>query len=498
MEFTNKIIKLVRKTYLKLRKRLSPKIEYLNKKKKVYYRKFILHAQKRPITTFVGLLLMLLGLIILSNAINRPRGAREVALPIKEVQVYTIGTSPKITVQAQVEKSGVIKVVALGSGVVQAINAEVGQEVGQGTNLISMSTNYQGGNAFSLQRQIAGVQYKNVKDTYQTNKELIDKQRELTEKSDKNSDELRAISNESLESTKSLIALNSNILTTLETQQADLEATNIGGANDEAILQTKQLRSQLMSANIQLESGVRNSEFSGADDKIPAELSNLTKDIALKQLDLQKKALDLNVEVSRLNLTLAQINEALMFPASPVNGVVERVYVRLGQAVTPGTPLVQISGSSQSLMAVALLSPEMAKGVSRAQASTLHLGKETFDSVPFYVSKDATDGSLYTAQFQISVEYVSAVTDKGYITIEIPVDFPKTGGTVPFVPIDSVFQTQNQAFLFVAKSGKVASKQVKLGQVLGRFVEVESGLNEADQVILNRNVIQGDSVRIVK
>ena len=496
MENVDEIIKLARKNYLKYRKKILPYIALLNKKRKIYYKKFILHAQKRPISTFAGLLLMLLGLIIISNAINRPKDASEIGLPAKEVTVYTIGTSPKITVQAQVEKSGVIKVVALGSGVVQNIGVEVGQEVWQGTNLVSLSTNYQGGNAFSLNRQIAQASYKNAKDTYNTSKELIDKQKELAEKSDKNSDELRNISNKSLDGARSLISLNNDILTTLEVQQTDLESGNAGGANDSAILQTKQLRAQLMSANNALEAGLRNTEYSGSDDKIPAEISNLSKDIALKQLDLQQKALDLNLEIGRLGLTLAQINEAIMFPASPVNGVVERVYVRVGQVVTPGSPLVQISGNSQSLIAVAFLSKEMADGVSRVQVSTLHLGKESFESAPFYVSQDATDGSLYTAQFQIPIEFSSKVADKGYIMVEIPVDFPKTGSAVPFVPIDSVFQTQDQAFLFVAKNGKAQSKQVRLGQVLGRFVEIKSGLSQEDQVILNRNIISGDPIRI--
>lgn len=496
MNLSNNLYKSLRKNYLKTRKALSPRVSSLNKRRNVYYKKFINHAQKRPITTFSGLLLMLLGLIIISNVINKPKpDATETSLPTKDVQVYTIGQSPKITVQAQVEKSGVVRVVSLGAGVVQSINVEVGQGIGAGTNLVSMSTNYQGGNAFFVQRQLAQAQYKNAAETYKTNKEIIEKQKELAEKSDKNSDELRSISNQSLESTRSLISLNNEMLTTLEAQQADLESSNAGGVNDAAILQTKQLRSQLMSGNNQLEAGLRASEYAGNEDKYPSELSNLSKDIALKQLEIQEKALGLNLEVSRLSVTLAQINEALMYPASPVDGVVERIFVREGQALNPGTPIAQITGASESLIAVAYLNREIAQGVGRAAASTLHVGDQSFESVPFYVSQEATDGSLYTAHFAIPQEFASQVSDKGYITIEIPIDFPSTGGVIPFVPIDAVFQTQDQAFLFVAKNGRAESKKVNLGQVVGRFVEVTEGLAESDQVILNRNVIQGDPVR---
>ena len=39
------------------------------------------------------------------------------------------------------------------------------------------------------------------------------------------------------------------------------------------------------------------------------------------------------------------------------------------------------------------------------------------------------------------------------------------------------------------------SQEVVLGEVVGSYVEVIEGLNEGDQVILNRNIIAGDSVK---
>lgn len=460
------------------------------------YTKVIIVAKKRPVSAFALLLGILLVLIVLSNVLFRPKPTtKETTLTTKAVEVYTIGEAPKITVQAVIEKSGVVKVVALSPGVVQAINVEVGQEVGRGQNLVSMSTNYQGGNAFSVQRQLAQVQYKNVLDTYKTNKELIDKQKELAEKNDKNTDELRRITGESLDSTRSLITLNGEILSALEAQQAELESANVGGANDKAILQTKQLRAQLLTGNNQLNSALKNTEYLAGDSSPSSQMSDISKDIALKQLEIQEKALKMNKEVSRLSVVLAQINEAIMYPSSPFYGIVERIYVKPGQSVNPGTPLAQIKGDSQSLIAVALLSQEMSKGISKASPSTLRFGDLSYTAVPFYVSEEATDGSLYSAQFSIPEEYSAQLADKAYITIDIPVDFPSTGGTVPFIPIDSVFQTQDQAFIFMAKNGKAVSRKISIGDVIGRYVEVKKGLSDLDQVILNRNVIEGDPVK---
>jgi hypothetical protein len=50
--------------------------------------------------------------------------------------------------------------------------------------------------------------------------------------------------------------------------------------------------------------------------------------------------------------------------------------------------------------------------------------------------------------------------------------------------------------VFVAKDGKAVSKKINLSQVIGRYVEVTKGLSNSDQVILNRNVINGDPVRV--
>ena len=498
MKRIKKISNSLRGKLNSLKKKINPRVKNVSSKSKVYYKKGLNRVEKRPFVAFIGLLLILFGLIVVSSVISRPGSeASESTLPTKDVKVYSIGSTPNITVQAKVEKSGVIKIVSLGSGIVQSINVAPGQNVGKGTNLIQLSTNYQGGNAPAVQAQLAYVQYKNVLDTFDTQKEIISKQRELAEKNDDNSEELRNITNDSIGSTQSLIDLNNDILSTLLAQQEELEETNVNGDNDQAILQIKQLRSQFESANLQLNNSLNSAEYQAGDENIPAEISSINKEITLKQLELQEKALELNKEVSRLNLVLSQINAAIMRPSSPVSGVVERVYVREGQAVSPGTPIAQISGSSDSLIAVALFNRETAESVSRSLVSTLYFGGETFESVPFFVSGDATDGNLYSAQYAIPQEFSSQVTDNGFILIEIPIDIPSTGSAIPFIPIDSVYQTQDEAFVFVAQDGKAISKKVELGSVIGSFVEIKNGLTEGDQVIVDRNIIAGDPVEVI-
>ncbi len=497
MNFINRLNRDFRENRIKSTKKVNSLANSANSHRKSIYDKSMKTAGKHPIASFLVLLGSLLLLIILSNFLVKPKvTVEETALPTKNVVVYSIGESPKVTLQAQVEKSGVIKVVALGSGVVQSINAQVGQDVAQGTTLVSMSTNYQGGNAFSVQRQLAQVSYKNAVDTYDANKDIIAKQKEVAQKSNESADKLREINANSIDDTQNLINLNNDMLTSLSVAQEELKATNVDGSNDALIMQNQQMQNQLKSANAQLQSSVDTLQYTTSDTNAPAQIADITKDITIKQLELQEKALNLNKEVTRLNLQLAQITEALMYPSSPIAGTVERIYVKEGQAINPGTPIMQISGASDSLIAVVPMSKDMATGVSKNLVSTLHIGNKIFQSVPFYVSSDATDGSLFTAQYQIPQEYASLVTDKSYIVIEIPISYASTGSTVPFIPLDSVFQTQDASYVFIVKNGEAKSKRIILGQVIGSFVEVKKGLENGDQVILNRNVIDGDPVKV--
>lgn len=460
------------------------------------YTRAVAFAKRRPFTSFL-IVLLFLFVAIAANAATAPKSQEvkkeEVA---KEVEVYRIGKTAKTNVLAQIEKTGVVTIVAQSPGIVTAVHVDEGKKVEKGTTLVSLANNYAGGNASSISRQLAALQYQNTKDTYEAQKNLIGKQRELAEKTDANADELRSITDKSLSETRSLIDLNSSILATLDSNLATYEATNSAGVNDQLIFSTKQLKSQLTAGNNQLRLGLRTAEFQTAGDKPPAQLSDLQKDSAVGKLDLQQKALDLSLEIGRLQLSLAQVMEAAMFPGAPFTAVIESVHVNPGQSVNPGTPLVTLAGVNQEVSAVAKVPSAIAHRVSMLEESTVYIDGEAFRAKPDFVSHVATDGQLYTILFAIPKGRHGTLTDGEYIRIEIPVGVADTGTAVPFIPIDSVFQTQDQAFVYIVNGEKAASRSIELGHVVGAHVEILAGLSESDQVILTRNVLAGDLVSV--
>jgi multidrug efflux pump subunit AcrA (membrane-fusion protein) len=112
------------------------------------------------------------------------------------------------------------------------------------------------------------------------------------------------------------------------------------------------------------------------------------------------------------------------------------------------------------------------------------------------VTQDAIQGILYGIYYPIPENYSRSVTDKGAIEVEVPVGYFDTSAAIPFVPLDAVYQGEEQASVFVAVDGKAKSKTIELGNIYGRFIEVKSGLQNGDQIILDRTVVDGDTITV--
>ncbi len=461
------------------------------------YKRLVVLSEKRPLFTFFIFLGIIILLIVASNTFfSLKKEQTKESKSIKEVSIYRIGAAPKIKVSAQTKKSGVIQITALSGGVINRINVKEGDVIGSGSTLIEMSSNYEGDNALSVQRQITERQYQANASTYKTQREIIDRQKEIARKNLENDEEMRKIIEQSISETRDLISQNEEILNVLGDEIKNLEQNNAPASQ---VLPLKEQRSQFLASTNQAKTALRTNEYNASSDNPPAEIAELNKEVTLRQLSVQEKQLTLSLEVSRLQTRVAQINESLMYPKAPFAGTVERIYVKEKQQVTPGTPLLVFSQTQADdpVTAVAFVSSEIARKVSMLEPSTLHIGnKAIFQSIPSFITTEAVQGTLYAVYYPIPQEYYNLVVSEGYITVDIPIGYPDTSMVATYIPIDSVYQTEGNSYVFVVSNNKAEARNIQLGPVYGEYVEVFSGLRNQDAVILNRNIIQGDAVII--
>lgn len=454
--------------------------------------------RKRPIITFISGLALLLGLIVLANFVRNPEPDSGPSAPeVKVVETYSIGTAPVAQIQGRVEKTGVITIVAQNSGVVKHIAAKPGQSVAKGANLVSLATNYQGANSASVQRQIAQKSYQLSKDTLDQQKELIQKQKDVANTEDARDEELRQIDEDAVDEINDLLDINEDILNSINdnlNELQDLQTASPSAETENLIENLRGTKAGQLSAVFGLRQQLRSEEYTVDEDEEPTKLRELNKEIALKRLELQEKSLQLEHEVAYLNYKVALITESLMYPAAPFAGTVERVHVRVGEAVNPGDPLITFTGNKQRLSVVALVPENIAKNISPLDASTISINNAEFSSVPLHVSTEATNGVLFSVIYDLPDDYATQISDNSVVTIKTPIGFADTNGVVPSVPIDIIHQLQDSSFVYIIQDGKAVSRKVKIGEIYGSQVQILEGLESGESVIMNRNVIEGDLV----
>jgi multidrug efflux pump subunit AcrA (membrane-fusion protein) len=454
-----------------------------------------------PLFVFIIFLALLVGLIVVGDRWRKPtEEVVEVQTEPKEVSIYEVGGTPTIKAQAKVEKSGVIKLVAQTAGVVQKIKVSEGDHVKRGSAMFILSTNYQGANAAAVSRQISAKNYRFLVDSYDAQLAIINRNREIANKSEAQASELRAIARQSFDETRSAIALNEDIINSLDQQIRLLEQNAPSVTNDQAILQFKQAKSGALAALNGLKAGLRNAEYLNSENQEPAEIARLAKDNTLQQLDIQEKTLALNRDVAKLSLRLAQISESLMYPGSPCPGTVERIHVKVGQVVQPGTLLATIRGDENEATAVVLATQAVASRVSQLEPSYAQMGDHLVGVMPRSISEEPTDGALHSILYSLPEELSSLVTNESYIEMTLPMgaeQYAKSHDS--FIPLDSVYQGQNKNvvnIIEVQDNGSMVarSREVKLGKVTGQYVEVIQGLYSGDRVIINRNIVDGEVI----
>lgn len=445
-------------------------------------------ASNNPFKTLFALLAILFAVIALSSFLNKPKVEEAVEETEKLVAVYMVGESPRVEVSAKVEESNVITIVAQAGGVVQSIGVEPGQRVYKGQQVAGFSSDYYGGNAATIQRQLAEVQNNNLLETYDSQIELIEKQREVANLQAENSDELRRISEKSVGGSKELLELNEEIL-------AEIDTALSVATDSSTISSLKSQKSQLLSGINQIKNGLRQAGYQGDEFKPPFQLALISKEMTLKQLELQEKSLEMSKEISNLQLKLARVQEATMYPGSPCSGTVERVFIKRGQLVAPGTPIATIKADEGTTQLVARVSQSLATKISITEPTIITIDGEAIEIYPDHVSTVPTDGLLYSVVYSLDDQYQNKLINNAHTDISIPIGSADTNSVIPFLPLESINQSERESTIFVLEDGKVVSKNVQLGTVSGRFVEIREGLDDSSVVILDRNVIEGQKVK---
>jgi len=224
--------------------------------------------------------------------------------------------------------------------------------------------------------------------------------------------------------------------------------------------------------------------------KLEEERTRIASDSAQARLDAQRARVD--QQKALYNLRKSQL-DALHVRAG-INGVLQAVAVEVGQQVTPGTNLARVSD------------PKLLKGqiqIAETQAKDVVPGQKA--------SIDTRNGIV-----EGHVTRIAAAPVNGTVAVDISLDGPLPPGARPDLSVDGTITIENlrdvmyvgrpvhgQAdstigiFKLTPDGGEATRVNVKLGRVSVNAVEVVSGLQVGDKVILS-DMSQWDNVDRVR
>lgn len=266
--------------------------------------------------------------------------------------------------------------------------------------------------------------------------------------------------------------------------EADIQAAEYQAQAAEA--QARAAEQQALAAQAQLEqvaAAVRQAEAAAALQSNPYTTEDLRQAMAA-------------VEQARAGLAAAKAAQAEAFIYAPIDGIVAQRHVSVGSTVGPTTPIVT------------LISPELelAINVEEAKIALVQPGQQVVLTVPALPGRQFTGRVLtvFPAGDARSRSFTVRITPDDTGGVLKPGMFVQASITTEqrqqalVVPREAIVRRNGGQYIFVASGGTAQMRPVQIGLIGDRLVEVLSGVQPGDQVVVvgQENLKDGEAIAV--
>ena len=220
------------------------------------------------------------------------------------------------------------------------------------------------------------------------------------------------------------------------------------------------------------------------DQKIGTEIQFL-------QAENNRKSLENKVATMQEQVRMGKI-------ISPINGTIDAVNVKVGQAVAPGSPAIHV---------INLSNLKIAADVSESYASRVKVGNEVLvlfpdikDSITAKVNYASRTINSLTRTFAVEVLLDNKKEYHPNMVAKLRINDYQSSAPKITVGVKYIQKGTNENFVFVAEAGKVVKKVVKIAHEYNGVAEVSEGLKEGDLLITEGYdlINEGDKVNVKK
>jgi len=262
------------------------------------------------------------------------------------------------------------------------------------------------------------------------------------------------------------------------------------------LAQLAQAQAAVEQSKVDLETTKKNYERMKTlfDEKAITELQMETAESQYKTSNARLSQSKAQAELIKVQLSNTKIY-------SPISGIIFQKYVSAGEIIGMGSPIVTVYNPSSLMLEVNVDEADIGK-IKLGQYAEIFLDAypgEKVEGVVTYLASASQDVKEKGVTFlvRIAVKKTNVVLRLG-MTADVDI-FIETKENITRVSLDAVSEKDNKRFVYTIEKGKAKKKILTLGLENDEYVEVLSGLNVGDEVIIGNldRLADGKTVKII-
>ena len=223
-------------------------------------------------------------------------------------------------------------------------------------------------------------------------------------------------------------------------------------------------------------------------------------DSATRNATIQNSAKTLEVNTFNNQLRLAQKSLDDNKVISTISGSFSELAVDEGDYVTPGTYLAKVIQHDE-VKVVFYVSEQVAGSLVSGQPVYFSVQNERQHDYVGSINKISPSADSVNKKIRIE----AVVNNTGYhlkpeMFVNLTLDLTDRAfkGTTVYIPMNSIIFSQNDRYVYLLEGGQAVRRSIEIGDVLGSWVEVLSGLSKQDQLIVegHRNLPSAGGIAV--
>lgn len=204
-------------------------------------------------------------------------------------------------------------------------------------------------------------------------------------------------------------------------------------------------------------------------------------------------------DVAKVNLSVTKDQQAALIVRAPLAGTVGEITVRQGDIVGPQASVTQIVDTQNYELKVAVNPTDAEKITLDSKAEVQLAGR--FVPVSVKSISPITDPTTKLVNVTLNLPRVmmrANQTLNARIMLQVTPNVEAGQTEAIFVPLDALIIGTEEKYVYVFDNGVARKRNVTIGIITGDQVQVLSGINDNDQVIVNgaKNLLDGDAVSL--